>query len=361
MNLHSPERDSEEQRWIEAVEWHALRCSADGLTASQHSTWRLWSQDPENRRIYAACARLYVDAQGLQAGPPPSCAVLRRWRERSARQVGWNRRRTAMAGVLITGALGVVVLLGRAARPVRPARTAAHVTVPVIYRTAPGQTRRLRLGDGSTVILGGETAITVSLTPQRRAVRLEHGEAWFRVVHRPHWPFTVAAGNGVITDLGTAFVVDRESGRVEVTVTQGEVEVAVRRFSPARSLQPVILQPIQLRRGERFTYGQTADRVVRPVSPRLALAWTRGELEFADEPLSAVVDNVNRYTAQPIEVTPAAGRLRLTTLVLSRHISGWLDGLSRVLPVRVTRKDAEICIRLRVSNRTRLDNTCQKR
>ncbi len=361
MNLHSPERGSEEQRWIEAVEWHALRCSTDGLTASQHSAWRLWSQDAENRRIYAACARLYVDAQRLEAGPAPPCAALRRGREHSARPVGWNRWRAATATVLISAAAGVVLLLGRKPRPVRPVRTAADILVPLVYRTAPGQTRRLRLGDGSTVILGGETAITVSLNPQRRAVRLEHGEAWFQVVHRPHWPFTVSAGNGIITDLGTAFVVDRESGRVEVTVTQGEVEVAVRRFSPAQPLQPVNLQPIPLRRGERIAYGQTADEVVRTVSPRLALAWTRGELEFSDEPLGAVVANVNRYTVQPIEVTPAAGRLRLTTLVLSRHISGWLAGLDRVLPVRVTRQDAEICIRLRGRNTPHLDNTCQTR
>ena len=228
----------------------------------------------------------------------------------------------------------------------------------MLYSTGPGLTRRIRLADGSIVILGAATALDVSLTPRNRTVTLERGEAWFHVLHRLHWPFIVTAGNGTILDLGTAFVVDREPGRIEVTVTQGRVEVSVHAPSMQRRVRGNGAEPIQLHRGERLTYSRGPHTALDHVDPRLALAWTTGRLEFADEPLQGIVENLDRYSHHPILVSPAAAGIRLTTLVISSRIPAWLEGLGRVVPVTVARDHGTVCIRLRTSIRTHLNNEC---
>lgn len=352
-----------EHRWIEAVEWHAMRCSGTSLTPAQLTAWRLWWTDPENRRVYAACARLHVDAQLLQSSGPSGGMRSAGRHERLAggRAPVWHR--TLIGGAVLALSVAWVMLAGpppwRVPGPVH--QRTGPIAVPAVYRTRSGQMRRIVLSDGSTVILGAETALRVSLTRQRRALTLERGEAWFRVDHRRQWPFVVAAGSGTITDLGTAFVVDRESGHVEVTVTQGRVEVTLANSSAVPQWQRMEPVPIRLHRGERFSYGRNAGRVIRDVSPSLALAWTRGELAFANESLRDVVANINRYAQRPIEVSPAAGRLRLTTLVMSQRISAWLGGLSRVLPVAVKNGDAAICIQLRAARTKLRNNSCRRR
>lgn len=347
-----------EHRWLDAVEWHALRCSATALTPAQQADWRRWWQDGENRRVYRSCARLHADVQQLPMQPSVAEGVRA---TRGSGAIGVALRRGVRGAVAISAALACALIGGRFDRSAVPERTATVSAPPLRYQTGFGQIRRIRLRDGSTVVLGAETALTVSLTRQRRSIHLVRGEAWFRVTHRPDWPFVVNAGRGTITDLGTAFVVDRDARRVEVTVTEGRVQIALSHLIRTPRLSGVRLEPVRLHRGQRFSYGVDAIGNVRAVDPHMALSWTSGELEFSDEPLRDVLANVSRYAPQPIVVSPAAGRLRLSTLVFSRHVAEWLDGLSQVLPVIVERTDVGICVRLRTRDETQLNNACRKR
>ena len=347
-----------ERRWLEAVEWHALRCSAIVLTPAQQAAWRRWWQDGENRRVYGACARLHADVQRL----PRQSSVAKAVRAAcSSGAVGAALRRGIRGAMTVSAALACILIGGQFDRSGISERTATVSAPPIHYQTGPGQNRRIRLRDGSTVVLGAETSLTVSLTRQRRSIHLVRGEAWFRVAHRPDWPFVVNAGRGTITDLGTAFVVDRDARRVEVTVTEGHVQIALSHLIRTPRLSGVRLEPVRLHRGQRFSYGADVIGTVRAANPHMALSWTSGELEFSDEPLRDVAANVNRYAPQPIAVSPAAGRLRLSTLVFSRHVAEWLDGLSRVLPVTVERTNVRICVRLRTHHQTQVSNTCRKR
>lgn len=350
--------DYDEGRWLEALDWHAVRCEADLLTPEQQDAWRRWTLDAENCRVYAACAQLYRDAQGLEdtedKARVSTAATLSRSRA-VGQAVKW-----ALGGALLAACAASTVLVSPRARPTRiPSPSGEPPGASTVYRSSPGQTRRIRLADGSTVVLGAETVLVVLITPQRRSLNLQRGEAWFDVIHRPHWPFVVTAGTGQIRDLGTAFVVDRESGRTEVTVTQGQVEVSLSGMHRAPHLGTVRLKPIRLHRGERFVYGTRIPLAIRHVSPRLALGWTRGHLEFVDEPLGVVAENINRYSQQSIQVSPAAAGLHLTTLVLSHHIRAWIDGLSRVLPVIAVYTSGGICVQLRTSARTAKVNECR--
>lgn len=349
----------DEERWLEALDWHALRCSAEGLTPEQGEAWGHWSLDSENRRVYAACAHLHRDALTFQNLDPDARIRVRRRPMRI--RLTAEAVRASLAGVLLAACVAGAVLLFPRSRPSRPQiaseRTRGAATV---YRSAAGQTRRLRLGDGSRVVLGAETVLEAKITRHLRAFTLQHGEAWFDVDHRKHWPFVVTAGAGEIRDLGTAFVVDREAGRTEVTVTEGHVEVSLAGIARAPHLGGMTLSPIQLHRGERFVYGRRIPAAIGRISPRLALGWTRGRLEFVNEPLGDVAENLSRYSPQPIRVSPAAAGLHLTTLVLSHHIRAWISGLSRVLPVTAVRTTRGVCIRLRAPISTRAPNECHE-
>ena len=349
--------DYDEGRWLDALDWHALRCAANGLTPQQEDAWRHWSMDPENRRIYAVCARLYRDAQGLEESP----TVVRLEGARNPgrfRGIGSAVRWAVALTTLVACAASSTLVLPNA-RTVSPRIASARTGDPfTTYRSSSGQTRRIRLRDGSTVVLGARTVLEVAISARRRRLDLERGEAWFDVVHRPHWPFIVTAGPEVIRDLGTAFVVDREAGRTEVTVTQGQVEVSLTGAASTPNLGGAVLKPIRLQRGERFVYGRRIPAALRYVSPRLALDWTTGRLEFLDEPLGAVAENLSRYSQEPILVAPAAATLQITTLVLSHHIRAWIAGLSRVLPVVAVRAHHAVCIRLRTQSPTQTGNEC---
>lgn len=356
----------EERRWIEALEWHGKRNGEAPLGAADERAWQHWVADPQNRYVYESCAQLH--AATLQIGA--SRVWLRRWQLQKHRRPTRGWLRWSLVSTVLAIAFAVFVM--RLERPrtlghVLPAQTLKLVHsnaapgAAMSYRTRIGQTRVIRLADASKITLGAKTELSVLYTADQRTVHLDRGEAWFQVRHHEHWPFVVRAGNGTITDLGTAFVVDRESDKVEVDVTQGTVEVSVHgaRAHPqgVRSVAQAVT-PIRLRRGERLSYGRSGVSAVRAVDPGAATAWTSGELEFNDEPLQYVVENVSRYTGRPIEVAPAAGRLRMTTLLLSHRIDEWLEDLHAVLPVSVTRTTAGVCIRLIVSHRTRLSNAC---
>jgi transmembrane sensor len=347
----------DEHRWLAALEWHALRCAADPLTPPQLKAWRQWADDDENRRVYAACAQLYRDAQGLKDSPTVA-RIGTPFTLRNARSV-WPSVRWTLAGTLLAlCAASTVIVRPSVPSQTEPSARESRASESLVYRTAVRQTRRIRLGDGSTVILGARTVLEVTFTPQGRSLDLRRGEAWFDVVHRLHWPFVVTAGSEHIRDLGTAFVVDREHGRTEVTVTQGQVEVFPVAAHGPPPLGAVVLKPLRLRRGERFVYGAQIPGELGHVSPDLALGWTRGRLEFVDEPLAVVAENVSRYSRTPISVSPAAANLLLTTLVLSHHISAWISGLSHVLPVVTVRTRRSICVRLQASVKTRQLNDC---
>ena len=70
------------------------------------------------------------------------------------------------------------------------------------YTTGIGARKTLSLADGSQIELNTNTVLRISTSDNRR-VWLDHGEAYFEVVHNPNHPFMVDVGQRRITDLGT--------------------------------------------------------------------------------------------------------------------------------------------------------------
>lgn len=294
------EGDGEAQGRLDA----ALAGDADGQRRADevYRTWDLLGTLPAPR---ATAPHL------LQRRAIP---LMHRARPRIAPLVG---RAVAASLAVAAAGLGVVAILHE---PDKGARG-------FIVATQRAEHRIARLPDGSSVELSGDTEVRVRYSERGRNITLVRGEALFEVAHNPARPFIVKAGNGEVRALGTAFDVALKRSGVRVTVTKGVVRVTAAAAAGQRSAT--------LRVGQQLSYGEppsggsaAAISAPRAVDVASALDWRQGLLEFHGEPLSEVIEEVNRHTTGRVELidqreagTPIYGVLR----------AGDLDGLASIL------------------------------
>lgn len=164
--------------------------------------------------------------------------------------------------------------------------------------TGAGEHRTVELADGSALYLDGATRVTLDRRRPRHAV-LDEGRVLVQVVHDERRPFSLVAGDAVLTDLGTAFDVTRLGDGLRVAVSEGVVRVDVQR------------QSVTLRAGEAL---QTTDgRLSRQtVAPEAVGAWRGGRLVYQDERLEVVAEDLSRALGLDITVAPEIADRRFT-------------------------------------------------
>ena len=183
-----------------------------------------------------------------------------------------------------------------------------------IYRTTAGQLDTVKLGDGSTVVLGPSSrlALRADFGGRTRDIDFE-GQAYFDVVHDDTRPFVVRTPSATLRDIGTTFSVHSDSvGGTRVAVTSGAVDVVATR-APASS-------PTVLHAGDKAEVSGERMRVERGAVTESELSWTRGVLEFHDAPLAAVAQELRRWYGVELIVTDSTiASRRLTATLRPRH------------------------------------------
>lgn len=358
-------------RWDEAMSWHERLSEArdEELTSAVGREWENWYSDAENRRTFDAVSRLLADRRSYHKRRRPTRSELvgdgydlsvpiAEWRKAQKqkgkqRRFMGNRSRWLFGGAAVATIAAIVVLIILWPLRLWPALGSS---TPVFYQTEVGELKDVHLQDGSSIVLGGQTKLSIAFSAQRRAVTLLEGQAWFKVAHDPRWPFVVAAGDGTITAVGTAFLVTRDSDRVVVTVTEGAVEVTAQphiqpppRLDKGVSLKSV-LAPTRVSRGEELAFGDNgALSPVKPTDTHAATTWTHGRLTFDNQPLRYVIETVDRYSPRHILASPAAGALRFSGIVRDDGIEDWLQGLPAIFPVTVEERGGDVRIQMSYS------------
>lgn len=156
------------------------------------------------------------------------------------------------------------------------------------YATGIGDTRIVTLEDGSSVTLGADSAIAIDFLPDRRALRLLRGEAFFDVVPDPDRPFTVAARQTMTTVYGTAFDVRTLPGSVAVAVEHGRVGVQWA-ANEAKAVSD------NLGADDWLELDDDGNLSTGRLPPGSVAAWRSGKLVLQDRPISDVVDAVSRH------------------------------------------------------------------
>jgi hypothetical protein len=104
--------------------------------------------------------------------------------------------------------------------------------VVILHPFSGSQVRSYTLPDGSLISLDPNSSLSYpsQFISDQRDVRLEGG-AFFTVAPDPRKPFRVMVNEITITVLGTSFSITSSSGRTEIVVKTGSIEVAGKRQS----------------------------------------------------------------------------------------------------------------------------------
>ncbi|MDG2535244.1 FecR domain-containing protein [Sphingomonas sp. HITSZ_GF] len=189
--------------------------------------------------------------------------------------------------------------------------------------TIADEARVVRLADGSTVRLGDGTILDVDIGSGQRGLRLLQGQARFEVAHEQR-PFIVFAGGGSVTARGTIFEVAlTRSGKVDVRLVQGAVDVALP--GAPTSPQPPIRK---LAAGEGVSFAAQPDVPATPAAPAGATSAPSAAREFEATPVAELVALANHGAVRPIRLADASlagqrvsGRFRVDdTELLARRL-----------------------------------------
>ncbi|CAN5370097.1 FecR domain-containing protein [soil metagenome] len=193
------------------------------------------------------------------------------------------------------------------------------------------------LADGSHLYLNRGTDVSVRIGRRERAVSLDRGEAGFDVRHEPARPFVVTAGRRTVSVLGTAFNIVRDDDRFRVSVARGLVAVT----TPGQD------RPAHLGAGQQLDQAGSGPVELSRIVPEQAVAWRQGVLIYQDRPLSEVAADLSRYLGKPVQVDPAAERIRFTGSLRVGDEQTMLGKIGDYLPVVVVRSPDRVRISAR--------------
>lgn len=276
--------------------WLAEDRSRHDVLSALDTTLDRASAPPAGLDVEAALRGLHARMDAPETPVIPFRAPLRRAAPAPLRMPApWLRAAAAIVLLL----LGVGWL---APRMMGEARSVP----PRAYVTGVGERDSVRLSDGTTVILGPDSRLTLGMDYGREARHVElRGEALFDVPHDDARPFTVRAGGAWVRDLGTTFSVQADSAAgVRVVVTQGAVALGT---AKAREDEAVVL-----RQGDRGTLAAGRIQAERAVATEDDVAWTQGRLVFRDAPFDQVAAELRRWYGLHLragDATVAARRL----------------------------------------------------
>ncbi|HEY2070155.1 MAG TPA: FecR domain-containing protein [Rhizomicrobium sp.] len=299
----------------EAIAWH-VRLNSGEADAKAWDGFTTWLEaDDANRaafdRVEELDGTLSALASELKTGETLS-------------QFGRTPVRGSRRAIFAMGVFAALVLAIGVAYVARDRQPGA-----VEYATRLGETKSVRLADGTAVDLAAGTRLTVS----ERHVVLLQGEALFRVTPDPAHPFTVTVGDREVRDIGTVFDIQRYGHDVAVVVAEGEVDVR-------QHLGAQTGTDVHLRSGAKLTCqdGDKAVTVAR-VDPARALAWRDGYLVYENAALSEVVRDLNRHYPEQIAMAdPSVAELKFSGVLKMDREDAVLERISRFLPVRVGRQ-----------------------
>lgn len=214
---------------------------------------------------------------------------------------------------------------------------------PAFYSSEIGHQKTVALGDGSQIQLNTNSQIEVLFSDHNRKIRLIKGEAWFDVAHDKTKPFLVYAGTGVVKAVGTAFAVQLHNDNIEVTVTEGRVELAAYaketediHIDVMPENKPKVLAQIEAgQRAEFDTVIEIIETVPTDVIEK-ELSWQSGLLIFDGESLEDVVKDFSRYTNIEFVITNSEIRdMKITGYFQTNNTTAFLNTLGNNFDIKV--------------------------
>jgi transmembrane sensor len=322
----SPTDKTDARCLVEAAAWRTRLTDSDVETTPEFESWL--QADDLHQKAWSRVQSSWLLIGEHQTAP--ELLDLRRTALANVRKTAgarWRQTVGARAGVFRKAAAGVVLLACAAAFATWYWQRADA------YTTQTGERRIVTLADGSQVQLDSLTDLRVRYSAHARELTLLRGQARFDVAHDVERPFMVIAAGEKVVATGTAFNIDLHKSKLVVTLIEGRVVVLPQQAG----------RDVELQAGEQLSVSASGTSSVAPANIERSTAWQHGRLVFDDEPLSTVVEQVNRYARLPLVLTDeSTAKLRISGVFSTRDIDGFVETLTHYLPVDADRRDGAI-------------------
>ena len=289
---------------IEATHW-VTKLDARRLNGDEFAQFKAWvSESKDHKDAFDNAVSLWGNLdllsdmrEALEAASTP------RWQDRLRLAVTSWIPRPAYAFTAAT----LVLLVGLSLVPFY--KPSANNTA-ALYTTAVGEHKTISLADGSEVLLNTGSQLEVQFSQKRRTLRLLKGEAHFAVAHNADRPFEVHAGANIVRAVGTAFTVELMPENVEVTVTEGRVELATIAQADDAAHIPLETSLALVNSGQsaRFSTAIQSINTINDDEVARRLAWHKGALIFKGDALEDVIQEASRYTKTKMIISDHALR-----------------------------------------------------
>jgi ferric-dicitrate binding protein FerR (iron transport regulator) len=331
--------DDSFQRWV-------LR--PDPATAAFWENWL--EQHPEKRALVTQAREMLLAVQPEEAllSDPEADDMWREVKLRTAaagdpvRQTTAPATRRLFAGwptwqKLAAGLTGILLVTGILAWLLQLNHQATY------YETAYGETKTIRLPDGSVVNLNAHSSLRLTgdwAADKDRELVLT-GEAFFSVVKKSspagRRKFRVRTRDLNVEVLGTEFNVASRSQRTQVVLQTGRVALRLHQ-SPARE---VLMQP-----GELFEYAPAKQLPAkRKVTLAPYVSWREQKLILVNKPLSEVAQQLEETYGLPVVIRgEGVADLRLNGTFPTQSREKLLEALAITAEVQIHIQEDQILI-----------------
>jgi len=208
------------------------------------------------------------------------------------------------------------------------------------YATPVGGHRNIVLVDGSRIALNTDTELRVTMDARRRTVELLRGEALFQVKHDSAHPFVVLAAQHRVIDLGTKFLIRKESDDLKVVLIEGRARLES--DNAQTSARAAILTP-----GDEAVATAHKLSITRKAPEELQseLAWQQGVLVFHRASLVDVANEFNRYNRRKIVIADSGAAARVISATLPANDVGAFARMAQnFLGLHVDESGSEVVI-----------------
>lgn len=296
----------------EAIAWVARLRSGEATTADAEALneWRRLSATHEV--AFRQAAILWRNFAAVGAGTVAECD-----------QIGRNRlsRRIFIGGSLATAA-GVAGLM--AAQPpfgLWPSLREFSAN----YRTGKGEQRQVTFGPSVSFKLNTLTSIADKSTPDQQRIELISGEALVDARLSKQKPLIVIVGNGRVLASRAKFNARCINGTTSITCLDGMVEIE--QYAHA----------VRLETGQQLAYSAEKFGAQGKVDLAQVTSWESGLLIFHDRPLTAVVDEINRYRpGRIIVLNQELGQRIIDATFHVDHLDNFLVQAQQLFGAKVT-------------------------
>lgn len=293
-----------------AAVWFVL--TSESSNEKDHQDLQLWRKaDPEHERAWEQTQNLIQQFDGLN--PASGLAALDRPAAQKRRQAVKH-----LALLLTVGAVGTTTY-----KKINWNISATR------YQTATGEQRNIKLAEGTQLLMNTATTVDIIFNAGQRLVLLNHGEIMIQTGHEneiPYRPFQVKTAQGMLTALGTRFLVRQDENNSRLNVQEGAVQIEP-------SLAPNAIKTLKAGEQTRFDNHVVGTIQTNDIARE---AWVTGML-FADQmPLGEFIAELSRYRKGYLGCDPAVANLTISGSFPIVDTNVVLQSLVATLPIRLT-------------------------